>query len=234
MPEPDPTHEMMIAALNRVLGECGYDPVPGETGADRLIEDARSRADGIVAAAQQTAVRYTDAALDRAARTMLSASRASTTVLAPADLTQVLCGAGPDTAAVSTGAAWYSAVVAAGIYLPTPQPEAERAFDQFAARLRVAAQVTPTDLEAAYEVGVEVVGFGIGQPAALPGTLGVLLGTLTGPGGDAVLPPARQVLGAFAAGYAAGLQRQILAQQETLHRATQRATREFQRALHDS
>jgi len=232
MPEPEPTHEMMIAALNQILGECGYAPVPGESSTDRMIEDARDRADGIVAAAQQTAVRYTEAALDRAARTVLTARPVSTPVLAPADLTQALSGAGPQCASV--GAAWHAAVVAAGVYLPTPQPQAARAFDEFAARLRAAARATPTDLDAAYEVGVEVVALGIGQPAALPGTVGVLLGTLSGPGDDVVRPPARQVLGAFAAGYAAGLQRQILAQQESLHRATQRAAREFQRALQDS
>jgi diguanylate cyclase (GGDEF)-like protein len=234
MPDPELTHEMMIAALNRILGECGYDPVPAESPADRLIEDARSRADGIVAAAEQTAVQYTDAALDRAARTVLAARSGTTPVLAPAELTQVLSGAGPVPAAASVGAAWYATVTAAGIYLPTPEPVAARAFDDFAARLREAAQVTPVDLEAAYRVGVDVIALGIGQPAALAGTLSVLLGHLTEPGGDAVRPPARQVLGAFAAGYAAGLQRQILAQQEALHRATQRATREFQRALQDS
>jgi len=233
MAEPDLTHEMMIAALNQILGECGYDPVPEESQADRLIEEARSRADGIVAAAQQTAVDYTDAALDRAARTVMSTRQVPTPALAPADRTPVPPGPGPENAA-SVGAAWYAAVVEAGIYLPTPQPTATRAFDDYAARLRAAAQATPADAEAAYAVGVEVVAFGIGQPAALPGTLDVLLGDLTEANDDAVPPPARQVLGAFVAGYAAGLQRQILAQQESLHRATQRAAREFQQALQDS
>jgi diguanylate cyclase (GGDEF)-like protein len=234
MPDPELTHEMMIAALNRILGECGYDPVSVESPADRLIEDARFRADGIVAAARETAVQYTDAALDRAARTVLSARSGTTPVPAPAELTQVLSGTGPGPAAASVGAAWYAAVTAAGSYLPTPEPLATRAFDDFAARLREAAGATPVGVDDAYGVGVDVVTLGIGQPAALAGTLNVLLAHLTAAGGDAVRPPARQVLGAFAAGYAAGLQRQILAQQEALHRATLRATREFQRALQDS
>ena len=233
MAEPEPTHDMMIAALNQILGECGYQPVPDQSSADRLISDARSRADDIVTAAEQTAVRYTDDALDRAARTLMSVRREMIPALAPADLTQILSGVVPGPAGAPVGEAWYAAVTAAGVYLPTAQPVAARAFAGFAARLRAAAQATPPELDQAYEVGVEVVALGIGQPAALPGTFSVLLGHLSDTG-DAVRAPARQVLGAFAAGYAAGLQRQILAQQESLHRATQRATREFQRALQDS
>jgi diguanylate cyclase (GGDEF)-like protein len=234
MTDPEPTPEMMLAALNEILGECGYAPVLGENQADRVIEDARRRADGIVAAAQETAVRYEDAALARAARTVSTARRGMTPVLVPADLTQVLSGAGPADPADSVGAAWYAAVAAAGIYLPSPQVVVARAFDGFAAQLSESAAATPPDLDVAFRVGTDVVALGIGQPAALPGTLGVLLGHLSEAGDDTVRPAARQVLGAFAAGYAAGLQRQILAQQEALHRATQRATREFQRALHDS
>jgi diguanylate cyclase (GGDEF)-like protein len=234
MPEPELTPEMMVTALNAILADCGYDPVPGESGADRLISDARTRADDIVAAARETAGQYTDAALDRAARTVMTARRGLAKLPSPPDLTWVLDG--PEIAITrSTGASWYAAVVAAGVYLPTPEQTAIEALDGFATQLGAAADATPPDLDSAYQIGAEVVALGIGQAAALPGTLGILLAHLTGPdAGDVVLPPARQVLGAFTAGYAAGMQRQILAQQEALHRATQRATREFQRALRDS
>jgi diguanylate cyclase (GGDEF)-like protein len=235
--EPLLTHDMMISALNRILGECGYDPVPVDdrAAADRLIADARQRADGIVAAAQETALRYTDAALDRASRTVITARQAlAHPEPAAAELPRALSGAGPDQAAASVGAAWYAAVTAAGVYLPNPEPMVVQALDGCAEQLRAAVGAEPADLTAAYQVGVDVVVLGLGQAVALPGTLGVLFTHLGGPGHDVVRPSARQVLGAFVAGYAAGLQRQILAQQESLHRATQRAAQEFQRALQDS
>lgn len=238
------THAMMIAALNQILGECGYDPVAeddlesrpapgGEAVADRLIEDARQRADGIVAAALETAVQYTDAALDQAARTVISARRTlaqGTTAAVPVGLAPMPAAAGGDWRSV--GEAWFAAATAAGVYLPMAGPVAAQSLDVYAGCLYDAAGAAPPDLDAAYRVGVEIVALGIGRPEALPGTLGVILDHLSD--GEAIRRPARQVAGAFAAGFVAALQARTLAQQESLHRATQRAARESQLALQNS
>jgi diguanylate cyclase (GGDEF)-like protein len=240
------THAMMIAALNQILGECGYDPVAedapesrpalhrgGEAVADRLIEDARQRADGIVAAALETAVQYTDAALDQAARTVISARRTlaqGPAAAVPVEPAHVPAAAGGDWRTV--GEAWFAAATAAGVYLPMAGPVAAQSLDVYAGCLYDAAGATPPDLDAAYRVGVEIVALGIGRPEALPGTLGVVLDHLSD--GEAIRRPARQVAGAFAAGFAAALQARTLAQQESLHRATQRAARESQLALQNS
>jgi diguanylate cyclase (GGDEF)-like protein len=231
-PGPDLTHAMMIDALNRILTECGYPPVPEteQLPAERVIQDARVRADGIVAAALETAVQYTDAALDQAARTMLSAGRTAAGLPVPG-------APGPQQVAVvhpagSVGATWLAAATAAGVYLPLAEPVAARTLDVYAGCLRDAATADPPDFEAAYRVGLEVVALGISRPEALPATLGIVLDHL---GDDDVLVrPARQVAGAFAAGFAAALQARTLAQQESLHRATQRAAHEFQIALQNS
>ncbi|AGL17849.1 GGDEF domain-containing protein [Actinoplanes sp. N902-109] len=231
--DPDLTHEMMIAALNRILGECGYPPVsaegPAAGTADRMIADARTRADGIIAAARQTAVQYTDAALDQAARTMLSARR---TVAGPPVPREPGAQPATDHPAGPVGAAWLAAVTAAGVYLPLAEPVAARTLDLYASSLRDAATGDPPDVEAAYRIGLDVVALGIGRPDALPATLGIVLDHLGD--GDVLAPAARRVAGAFAAGFAAALQARTLAQQESLHRATQRAAREFQIALQDS
>jgi len=232
-----PTHAMMIAALNQILSECGYDPVPEEdeeqAPADRLIEDARHRADGIVAAAVETAVQYTDAALDQAARTVLSARGGLGGLPAAAD---PLERPGPTTrgsgGGESVGDIWFAATAAAGVYLPIAEDAAARTLGAFAGWLHDAANAEPPDLDAAYRVGVEVVALGVGRPEALPATMTLVLDHLSD--GDAVRGPARQVAGAFAAGFAAALQARTLAQQESLHRATQRAAREFQSALQHS
>ncbi|WP_305789681.1 bifunctional diguanylate cyclase/phosphodiesterase [Symbioplanes lichenis] len=234
MAQPDPredpellTPAMMIAALNQILGECGYEPVPapaGDTACDRLIEDARRRADGIVDAARITAVEYTDAALDRAARTVLSVRPPT-----PVDLAPMPAAVTPgDTA----GHSWLAAATAAGVYLPIGEQAAVQALDGYAAELTAAARAVPADLAAAYRIGTEVVALGIGRHEALPGTMSVVLDQLAD--GDTVPRPARQVAGAFAAGFAAALQARTLAQQESLHRATQRAAREYQVALQNS
>jgi diguanylate cyclase (GGDEF)-like protein len=243
------THAMMIAALNQILGECGYDPVAeddveaapsgpalhrgGEAAADRLIEDARERADGIVAAALETAVQYTDAALDQAARTVISARRTLAQVPAaavPVELAPMPAATGGDWRSV--GEAWFAAATAAGVYLPMAAPVAAQTLDLYAGCLYDAANATPPDLDAAYRLGVEIVALGIGRPEALPGTLGVILDHLSD--GETIRRPARQVAGAFAAGFAVALQARTLAQQESLHRATQRAARESQLALQNS
>jgi diguanylate cyclase (GGDEF)-like protein len=243
--EPDDavlTHAMMIAALNQILAECGYDPVaepgpdaaPGTVSAsgsepvDRLIEDARRRADGIVAAALETAVRYTDAALDQAARTVLSARRTPAPAV-PVELAPMPAGATPG---ATVGAAWYAAVQAAGVYLPIAARTSIETLDRYAAALTDAARADPADLDAGHRIGVQVVAFGISRPEALPATMGVILDHLGD--GDTLPGPARRVAGAFAAGFAAALQARTLAQQESLHRATQRAAREFQLALQNS
>ena len=247
MPQDDPfqpdesglTHAMMIAALNGILAECGYDPVPEETGevagadgpADRMIIDARRRADGIVAAALETAVQYTDAALDQAARTVLSARRTlahlpATALLEPAP--QPDPGAGRQ----GVGDSWFAATAAAGVYLPIAERAATRRLEMYAACLRDAAQASPPDLDAAYQVGVEIVALGVSRPEALPASMTLVLDHLSD--GATVARPARQVAGAFAAGFAAALQARTLAQQESLHRAAQRAAREFQSALQHS
>ncbi|MEV4639726.1 bifunctional diguanylate cyclase/phosphodiesterase [Actinoplanes sp. NPDC049548] len=238
--EPALTHAMMISALNEILADCGYPPVdeedvdpahvPGVHPADRLIEDARHRADGIVAAALETAVQYTDAALDQAARTVLSARRTiAGAAPAPVDLAPMPAEAD---AGQSVGERWLAAVIAAGVYLPIAEPVAAQTLDVFASCLRDAAVAVPADLDAAYRVGKEVVALGIGRHEALPATMSVILDHLAD--GDAVRRPARQIAATFAAGFAAALQARTLAQQESLHRATQRAAREFQLALQHS
>ncbi|WP_306215682.1 bifunctional diguanylate cyclase/phosphodiesterase [Actinoplanes sp. RD1] len=235
MAQPDPredpellTHAMMIAALNQILGECGYAPVADDAGAhDRLIAAARHRADGIVDAARLTAVEYTDAALDRAARTVLSVRTAGEP--APVDLAPMPAAA--PAAGEAVGRSWLAAATAAGVYLPIGEQAAVQALDGYAAGL-AAACGPPADLGAAYRIGTEVVALGIGRHEALPGTMSVVLDHLAD--GDTVPRPARQVAGAFAAGFAAALQARTLAQQESLHRATQRAAREYQVALQNS
>ncbi|MEU7901475.1 GGDEF domain-containing protein [Actinoplanes sp. NPDC049118] len=235
------THAMMIAALNQILWECGYEPVaedkveppawPAGTGAaDRLIEDARQRADGIVAAALETAVQYTDAALDQAAQMVISTRRTlSAGAAAPVELAPMPAAAPGGT---TVGAAWFAAAKAAGVYLPIADQVAVQTLDLFAGCLYDAAHASPPDLEAAYRVGVEVVALGISRHEALPATMGVVLDHVGD--GEVIRRPARQVAGAFAAGFAAALQARTLAQQESLHRAAQRAAREFQLALQDS
>ncbi|MEV6602472.1 EAL domain-containing protein [Actinoplanes sp. NPDC051346] len=236
------THAMMLAALNEVLADCGYPPVPDEEAepvrlpagdaADRLIEDARHRADGIVAAALETAVEYTDAALHRAARTVLVARRSVTgvvTVPATIDLAPMPAAADGEG---SVGERWLAAVLAAGVYLPIEEDAAARALDGYATRLHDAAHAVPADLDAAYRIGAEVVTLGIGRPEALPATMNVVFDHLAE--GEILRRGARQVAGGFAAGFAAALQADTLAQQESLHRATQRAAREFQLALQTS
>jgi len=111
-------------------------------------------------------------------------------------------------------------------------PVAAQALEVYAGCLYDAAQANPPDLDAAYRVGGEVVALGIGRHEALPGTMGVILDHVSD--GEIVRRPARQVAAAFAAGFAAALQARTLAQQESLHRATQRAAREFQFALQHS
>ncbi|UQU62237.1 EAL domain-containing protein [Couchioplanes caeruleus] len=239
--DPVLTHAMMIAALNQILQECGYDPVPdeeptpsatGDGAADRLIEDARQRADGIVAAALETALRYTDAALDQAARTVQSARRTlAGAPAAPAPVELAPMPAATDLGR-TVGETWLAAATAAGVYLPVAGPVAAQTLGVYAACLHDAAHASPADVDAAYRIGLEVVALGIGRPEALPATMAVVLDHLAD--GDELRPPARQVAGAFAAGFAAALQARTLAQQESLHRATQRAAREFQLALQDS
>ncbi|MGW4940931.1 EAL domain-containing protein [Actinoplanes sp. NPDC004185] len=233
------THAMMIAALNQILTECGYDPVPEEdeptaadAPADRLIEDARHRADGIVAAALETAVQYTDAALDQAARTVLSARRTLAPLPAAAGPLEPARQPVPGTRGQSLGDMWFAAAAAAGVYLPIAEDAATRTLEAYADCLRAATQASPPDLDAAYQVGVEVVALGVSRPEALPASMTLLLDHLSD--GDTVRAPARQVAGTFAAGFAAALQARTLAQQESLHRATQRAAREFQSALQHS
>lgn len=235
-----PTHAMMIAALNQILAECGYDPVPEEDeerapaagAADRLIEDARQRADGIVAAALETAVQYTDAALERAARTVLSARGTLGGLPAGAEFLERPGLPVGGSAGRSVGDVWFATTAAAGVYLPVTEDSAVRTLGVYADCLHDAAGASPPDLDAAYRVGVEVVALGVSRPEALPGTMTLVLDHLSD--GDAVPGPARQVAGAFAAGFAAALQARTLAQQESLHRATQRAAREFQSALQHS
>ncbi|BCJ48617.1 hypothetical protein Asp14428_00920 [Actinoplanes sp. NBRC 14428] len=238
--EPVLTHAMMIAALNGVLADCGYPPVaeddpgpaplPRDNPADRLIEDARHRADGIVAAALETAVQYTDAALDRAARTVISARRTiAGTVPAPPDLAPLPPA---DDSGRPVGRRWLAAATAAGVYLPIADAVAAQTLDVFAACLHDATHAVPADLDAAYRVGTEVVALGIGRPEALPATMSLVLDHLAD--GEVLGRPARQVAATFAAGFAAALQARTLAQQESLHRATQRAAREFQLALQHS
>ncbi|WP_067500118.1 GGDEF domain-containing protein [Actinoplanes sp. TFC3] len=230
-PEPDDavvTHAMMIAALNQILGECGYPPVADDT-ADHLIEEARSRADGIVAAALQTAVQYTDAALEQAARTVLSARRTAADLPAPVPLASRPAPVGQG---ASAGARWLAAATAAGVYLPLAEPVATRTLDVYAHCLRDAAAAAPPDADAAYRIGLDVVALGVARPEALSATMGVVLDHLGD--GDVLTPPAREVAAAFAAGFAAALQARTLAQQESLHRATQRAARDFQVALQNS
>ncbi|GAA3337176.1 hypothetical protein GCM10020358_12500 [Amorphoplanes nipponensis] len=231
------THAMMIAALNEILAECGYDPVPGEAEpaaaggeVDRLIEDARHRADGIVAAALETAVQYTDAALEQAARTVLSARH--TPGCLPAGPLEPATLPAPGAAGRSVGDSWYAATTAAGVYLPMAGEVAARTLGAYADCLARAAAADPPDLDAAYRVGAEAVALGISRTEALPATMTLLLDHLGH--GDTVSRPARQVASAFAAGFAAALQARTLAQQESLHRATQRAAREFQSALQHS
>jgi diguanylate cyclase (GGDEF)-like protein len=249
------THAMMIAALNQVLAECGYDPVPEEDGpdwpagaagpdgpdeepaaadgsADRLIEDARHRADGIVAAALETAVQYTDAALDQAARTVLCARRSLVPLPAMVGPLEPAAPPAVGTGGESVGEIWFAATAAAGVYLPIAEDAAARTLGVYAGCLYDAAQTDPPDLDAAYRVGVEVVTLGVGRPEALPASVTLVLDHLSE--GDTVRRPARQVAGAFAAGFAAALQARTLAQQESLHRATQRAAREFHSALQHS
>ncbi|OJF11221.1 bifunctional diguanylate cyclase/phosphodiesterase [Couchioplanes caeruleus] len=242
------THAMMISALNEALADCGYPPVaeeaepvglPAGAAADRLIEDARHRADEIVAAALETAVEYTDAALHRAARTVLTARRAieGTAVPAPVDAAApARVDPAPMLTAADEGRAvgerWLAAVLAAGVYLPVDEACAAQTLDAFSARLRDAAHAVPADLDAAYRIGTEVVALGVGRPEALPATMSIVLDHLAD--GDVVDRRARRVAGGFAAGFAAALQAGTLAQQESLHRATQRAAREFQVALQTS
>lgn len=230
------THAMMIAALNQILTECGYDPVPAEdeesAGADRLIEDARQRADGIVAAALETAEQYTDAALDQAARTVLSARRTLLRVPALAAPREPAVLPEPGRGEADVGDVWFAATRAAGVYLPVSEEAAIRALGTFAAGLRDAALAQPPDLDGAYRVGVQIVALGVSRPEALPASMTLVLDHLGD--GDTVRRPARQVAGAFAAGFAAALQARTLAQQEALHRATHRAAREFQAALQHS
>jgi diguanylate cyclase (GGDEF)-like protein len=231
------THAMMIAALNEILTECGYEPVPAdaededEEPAGRLIQDARQRADGIVAAALETAVQYTDAALDQAARTVLSAR--GTLVSFPGSAGPLERFVSPEPgSADSVGDVWFAATAAAGVYLPIAEEAASRTLGVYASCLHDAAQATPPDLDAAYRVGVEVVALGVSRPEALPGSMTLVLDHLSD--GDTVSHPARQVAAAFAAGFAAALQARTLAQQESLHRATHRAAREFRSALQQS
>ncbi|MFI5494999.1 EAL domain-containing protein [Actinoplanes sp. NPDC051859] len=219
--------------------DCGCLP-PGELGdlvgsaADRLIDEARRRADGIVAAALETAVEYTDAALHQAARTVQTAGLVTPAVTTPPGVAAPVLQALSDGAGGgrSVGERWLAAATAAGVYLPLDECGAAQALDTFAARMRNAAGAVPPDLDAAYRVGGEVVALGLGRPEALPASLTVLLDHLAD--GDRVHRGARQATGGFAAGFAAALQANILAQQESLHRATQRAAREFQLALHTS
>ncbi|GAA2597557.1 hypothetical protein GCM10010435_91130 [Winogradskya consettensis] len=239
-PHEDPevlTHAMMIAAMNQILGECGYPPVPEDvprhdSTADRVIEDARRRADGIVAAAFSTAVQYTDAALDQAARTVLSSRRAlpgPASTPYPVDLAPMPVATG---ARATVGETWLAAATAAGVYLPVAEPVAAQTLDVYARCLHDAATTVPPDYDTAYRVGVEVVALGIGRHEALPATMSVVLDHLSE--GEVLRVPARQVAGAFAAGFAAAMQARTLAQQESLHRATQRAAHDFQVALQHS
>ena len=236
------THAMMIAALNQVLRECGYDPVPDEeaepspaavdAAAARLIEDARQRADSIVAAAFETAVRYTDAALDQAARTVQSARRTFAAVPAGAAPVELAPRPAATDRGRTVGETWLAAATAAGVYLPVARAVAAQTLEVYAGCLLDAAHAAPADADAAYRIGVEVVALGIGRPEALPATMAVVLDHLAD--GDVLSRPAREVAAAFSAGFAAALQARTLAQQESLHRATQRAAREFQTALQDS
>ena len=212
------TPGMMIAALNQILGECGYQPISGEL-PDRLIEDARSRADGIVAAARQTAEHYTDAALVQAARTLISARETAATIPPPREPARPVT-----TTSDCVGTVWHAAVVAAGVFLPLPPEAARRRLHDLAERLRLAATEDPADLEGAHRAGAEAVELGLGHPAVLPGTIKTLTAHVGA--GDA--------LAGFLAGHAAAMQERILGQQEALHRATLRAAREFERALEDS
>jgi diguanylate cyclase (GGDEF)-like protein len=243
-PQPDDgvTHAMMIAALNEILAECGYDPVPdddepggADRPADRLIEDARQRADGIVAAARETAVQYTDAALDQAARTVLSARGTLVRLpgaAGPLEPSALPPASGTDADDAGVGDVWFAATAAAGVYLPIAEDAATRTLGVYANCLHDAARAVPPDLDAAYRVGVAVVALGVSRPEALPASMTLVLDHLSE--GDTVRRPARQVAGAFAAGFAAALQARTLAQQESLHRATHRAAREFQSALQHS
>lgn len=211
-------HNMMIAALNQILGECGYQPVAGES-PELLIEDARSHADGIVAAARQTAELYTDAALAQAARTVISARETAATIPPPREPARPVA-----TTSDCIGTVWHAAAVAAGVYLPLPAEATRRRLHDLAEQLRHATAGDPADLEAAYRAGAEAVELGLGSPAVLPGTIKALTAHIG----------AGEVLGSFLAGHAAAMQERILGQQEALHRATLRAAREFERALVDS
>ncbi|MEV6488595.1 EAL domain-containing protein [Actinoplanes sp. NPDC051633] len=218
------TNGMMIAALNQILAECGYPPVPPDPGrtAERLIEDARHRADGIVAAAQETAEQYTDAALAQAARTVISTREIMTTVAPPPEATRGVLAEG------EVGAVWHAAVIAAGVYLPLPASEVRYRLHVLAGRLLDAARAEPPDVAQAWRAGADAVDLGLGSPAVLPGTVRLLAAYLPAE------PAGGEVLGSFLGGHAAAMQERIRTQQEALHRATLRAAREFEVALADS
>ena len=215
------TNQMMIAALNQILGECGYPPVIEEAVPDRLIQDARHRADDIVAAARQAAERYTDAALAQAARTVVSTREVVLPAAPPPPATPVAA------AGESVGAAWLAAVRAAGVYLPIPADEARGRLDDLARRLVSAAHADPPDAERAWRAGADAVELGLGNPAVLPGTVRLLAARLP------AAPAGGEALGSFLGGYASAMQERILSQQESLHRATVRAARQFEVALAD-
>jgi diguanylate cyclase (GGDEF)-like protein len=216
------TPRMMIAALNQILGECGYPPVAEQTACDRLIEDARHRADDIVASAQQTAERYTDAALAQAARTVISTREIMAPVAPPQAPAVVAIVDG------CVGVVWHAAVIAAGVYLPLPAEEARDRLHKLAGRLLEAAGAEPPDVEQAWRAGAEAVALGLGNPAVLPGTVRLLAGYLP------AAPAGGEILGSFMGGHAAAMQERVRSQQEALHRATLRAAREFEVALADS
>ena len=220
-PEPI-TRRMMIAALNQILGECGYPAVPEETAPDRLIEDARHRADDIVAAARETAEQYTDAALAQAARAVIGTRELMAPIPPPRSAVPVTIADG------CVGAVWHATVVAAGVYLPLPADEVRDRLRELAARLLEAARAEPPDVEQAWPAGAEAVALGLGNPAVLPGTVRLLAAYLP------AAPAGGEILGSFLGGHAAAMQERIRSQQEALHRATLRAAREFEVALADS
>lgn len=207
-----------------------------------IIDAAHRTADEIIAAARSRGQQYADEALQRSGRDLkithrvnmpdpagggpdteaAGASRSSVTVALSELVSEQSDDAGtkvrlPQTA-TSIGMRWYDVLTEAGVCFPVTRRAVARTLRTYAEVLYAALQQTPADTDLAHRVGVELVQFGVNQPAALASTLTILAPFLADCDDD-IDQPVVLIIAAIAAGYAEGLRDDVRLQQESLHRA---------------
>lgn len=215
--------------------------------AREIVAAAQRTADEIIAAAQSLGRRYTEEALVRSARELRTTRRTGVPAVPvarheagrgdpPRSPTDAAApewappptvlesggdgGAGPlPPDATSIGMRWYDALSAAGVCFPVTRRAVARTLRTYAELLYAAARETPANTHRAHQVGVELVKFGVNQPAALASTLTTLAPFLADRDGG-IGQPVLLTVAAIAAGYAEGLRDDVRLQQESLHRAT--------------